>query len=82
MKIEKDGPYTGPVLLRQGEPGTSQYITKESRIARGLTNSQTTRNEKFTVSPLAGNKHRHFIFEVKMSECGIFLCFCHATYFQ
>ncbi len=25
-KIEKDGPTTGPVLLRQGEPGTSQYI--------------------------------------------------------
>ncbi len=22
----KKGPYTGPVLLRQGEPGTSQYI--------------------------------------------------------
>ncbi len=27
LKIEKDGPYTGPVLLRQGEPGTSQYIS-------------------------------------------------------
>ncbi len=26
-KIEIDGPTTGPVLLRQGEPGTSQYIT-------------------------------------------------------
>ena len=25
LKFEKDGPYTGPVLLRQGEPGTSQY---------------------------------------------------------
>ena len=24
-KIEKDEPYTGPVLLRQGDPGTSQY---------------------------------------------------------
>ena len=23
---KKNGPYTGPVLLRQGEPGTSQYI--------------------------------------------------------
>ncbi len=25
-KKSKDGPYTGHVLLRQGEPGTSQYI--------------------------------------------------------
>ena len=25
-KIEKDGPTTGPVVLRQGEPGLSQYI--------------------------------------------------------
>ncbi len=25
-KKKKDGPYTGPVLLRQGEPGTSQYM--------------------------------------------------------
>ena len=24
-KIEKEGPTTGPVLLTQGEPGTSQY---------------------------------------------------------
>ncbi len=28
---EKNGPYTGPVLLRQGESGTSQYIKKEKR---------------------------------------------------
>ncbi len=27
-KMEKYGPTTGPVLLRQGEPGTSQYIKK------------------------------------------------------
>ena len=26
-KFEKDGPYTGPVLLIQGEPGTSQYTS-------------------------------------------------------
>ena len=26
-KIEKHGPTIGPVLLGQGEPGTSQYIT-------------------------------------------------------
>ena len=26
LKIEKYGPTTGPVLLRQGEPGTSQYV--------------------------------------------------------
>ncbi len=25
---KKNGPYTGSVLLRQGEPGTSQYNTK------------------------------------------------------
>ena len=25
---KKNGPYTGPVLLRQGETGTSQYIEK------------------------------------------------------
>ena len=25
-KIEKYGPTIGPVLLRQGEPGTSQYL--------------------------------------------------------
>ncbi len=25
LKMEKDGPTTGPVLLKQGEPGTSQY---------------------------------------------------------
>ncbi len=24
--VKKNGPYTGPVLLRQGEPCTSQYI--------------------------------------------------------
>ena len=27
-KIEKHGPTIGPVLLRQGEPGTSQYIIR------------------------------------------------------
>ncbi len=34
QKIEKEGPTTGPVVLRQGEPGTSQYIhgTKISRF--------------------------------------------------
>ena len=26
LVIEKYGPTTGPVVLRQGEPGTSQYI--------------------------------------------------------
>ena len=26
-KIEKHGPTTGPVLLWQGEPGTSQYVS-------------------------------------------------------
>ncbi len=26
QNLKKDGPYTGPVLLRQGEPGTSQYF--------------------------------------------------------
>ena len=26
QKFEKDGPTTGPVVLRQGEPGTSQYL--------------------------------------------------------
>ncbi len=42
LKIKKEnGPYTGPVLLRQGEPGTSQYIalmldvaTRESHQAK------------------------------------------------
>ncbi len=30
---KKNRPYTGPVLLRQGEPGTSQYIIASSLVA-------------------------------------------------
>ncbi len=28
LKIEKYGPTYGPILLRQGEPGTSQYTSR------------------------------------------------------
>ncbi len=27
LYIKKNGPYIGPVLLRQGEPGTSRYTS-------------------------------------------------------
>ncbi len=30
LRLKKNRPYTGPVLLRQGEPGTSQYITRHN----------------------------------------------------
>ena len=30
-KIEKDRPTTGSILLRQGEPGTSQYIDVQKK---------------------------------------------------
>ncbi len=29
---KNNGPYTGPVLLRQGEPGTSQYVLNAVQI--------------------------------------------------
>ncbi len=39
QKLKKNGPYTGPVLLRQGETGTSQYMVK---VLTGPFQSSTT----------------------------------------
>ena len=33
LKFEKDGSTTGPVLLRQGEPGTSQYTASQYNVS-------------------------------------------------
>ena len=38
QKLKKNGPYTGPILLRQGEPGTSQYNRLIVRMFQTLTN--------------------------------------------